>query len=85
MIYFLCVAHFRGIPRRFPFKQNFRNFRNEGKWYGDISLAKCLNNPKIVDGDVPFANDNFWKFTPNFWTNGKRSKSTTRIPIIIKT
>ena len=45
-----------------PFHQNFRNFRNRGKWYGNFP-GKVPENPEIFEfpKSEPF-NPKFWKF-----------------------
>jgi len=39
---------FYRIHGRFPFDQNFRNFRNGDKWYGNFQ-GKVPGNPEIVE------------------------------------
>jgi len=47
---------------RFPFDQNFRNFRNGDKWYRNFQ-GKVPENPEIVEfpKSEPF-NRKFWNF-----------------------
>jgi len=51
-----------GKQGRCPFDQNFRNFRNGDKWYGNFQ-GKVPENPDIVEfpKSEPF-NRKFWKF-----------------------